>query len=121
MKILVIDDDVLLRRAVALTLVADGHDVVTAPDGVRGIELFRREQPDIVITDIVMPRQEGIETIMALRRTGIPVKIIAISGYDSEMLETARLIGADDAIVKPFRVHELVSRVHALAAAPTTN
>ena len=58
------------------------------------------------------------ETIMALRRVGTPVKIIAISGRDAEMLEMARLIGADDAIQKPFRAHELVSRVQALIEAP---
>jgi DNA-binding response OmpR family regulator len=118
MKILIIDDDVLLRRTVARILTADGHDVVTAPDGSRGMVVFGQERPEIVITDIVMPGQEGIETILALRRTGIPVKIIAISGHDSEMLETARLIGADDAIEKPFRAHELVNRVRALSAAP---
>jgi len=118
MKILIIDDDVLLRRTVARLLVADGHDVVTAPDGVRGMVVFHQEQPELVITDIVMPGQEGLETIMALRRVGTPVKIIAISGRDAEMLEMARLIGADDAIQKPFRAHELVSRVRALIEAP---
>jgi DNA-binding response OmpR family regulator len=118
MKILIIDDDVLLRRTVARILVADGHDVVTAPDGSRGIALFHQERPQMVITDIVMPGQEGIETIIALRRTDTPVKIIAISGHDAEMLETARLIGADDTIEKPFRAHELVSRVRALGEAP---
>ena len=114
MKILIIDDDVLLRRTVARILVADGHDVVTAPDGTRGMELFHREEPAVVITDIVMPGQEGIETILALRRTEIPVKIIAISGRDPEMLETAKLLGADDTIAKPFRAHELVERVRAI-------
>ena len=115
MKILIIDDDVLLRRTVARILVAEGHDVVTAPDGSRGMALFHREQPEIVIVDIDM-RQEGIDTIFAVRRTASPVKIIAISGYDGEMLETARLIGADDAIAKPFRAEELLSRVRALGA-----
>ncbi len=114
MKILIIDDDVLLRRTAARILVADGHDVFTAPDGLRGMVLFHREGPQIVITDIVMPGQEGIETILALRRTEVPVKIIAISGHDSEMLETARLLGADDVLAKPFRAHELASRVRAL-------
>lgn len=114
MKILVIDDDVLLLRMMSRILVADGHDVVTASEGQRGMSLYRETNPDLVITDIVMPGQEGIETILTLRRDDNPVKIIAISGMDAEMLETARLIGADDILEKPFRAHELVARVRAL-------
>jgi DNA-binding response OmpR family regulator len=114
MKILVIDDDVLLLRTISRILVADGHEVVTASEGERAMALYRAIRPDLVITDIVMPGQEGIETILTLRRDDNPVKIIAISGMDAEMLETARLIGADDILEKPFRAHDLVSRVRAL-------
>ncbi len=115
MKILVIDDDVLLLRTITRILIADGHDVVTASDGGRAMVLYREARPDLVITDIVMPGQEGIETIFTLRRDDNPVKIIAISGMDEEMLDTARLIGADDILQKPFRAQELLSRVRALA------
>lgn len=118
MKILVIDDDVLLLRTIARILASDGHDVFTATDGGRGMALFHQQRPEMVITDIVMPEQEGIETILTLRREEDPVKIIAMSGRDIEMLETAKLIGADDIIEKPFRAHDLVSRVRALGAAP---
>ncbi|HWB52061.1 MAG TPA: response regulator [Stellaceae bacterium] len=117
MKILVIDDDVMLLRTIARMLVADGHDVFTAAEGERGMAVYREQRPELVITDIVMPNQEGLETILTLRRDDNPVKIIAISGTDAEMLETARLIGADDIIEKPFRAHELVSRVRALGTA----
>lgn len=114
MKILLIDDDLLLLRTMTRILVADGHEVVTASEGERAMALYRENSPDLVITDIVMPGQEGIETILTLRRDDNPVKIIAISGADAEMLETARLIGADDILEKPFRAHELVNRVRAL-------
>jgi DNA-binding response OmpR family regulator len=114
MKILVIDDDVLMRRTIARILTAEGHDLLTAPDTARGVTLFGRERPEIVIA-------EGIDTILAMRRIGAPVKIIAITAYDADMLETVRLLGADDAIEKPFRTHELVERVRALCRAPTTN
>ena len=117
MKILVIDDDVLLLRMMARALVADGHDVTTAADGERAMALYNESRHDLVITDIVMPNQEGLETILTLRRDDNPVKIIAISGTDIEMLETARLIGADDVLGKPFRAHELVDRVRAVGAA----
>jgi DNA-binding response OmpR family regulator len=114
MKILVIDDDVLLLRMISRILVADGHEVLTASEGARGMVLYHQENPEIVITDIVMPNQEGFETILTLRRDDTPVKILAMSGTDAEMLETARLIGADDIIEKPFRAQELLSRVRAL-------
>jgi DNA-binding response OmpR family regulator len=114
MKILVIDDNVLLVRMMTRVLAADGHEVVAAKEGGRGMALFRESRPDLVITDIVMPGQEGFETILMLRRDDNRVKIIAISGADMEMLETARLIGADDILEKPFRAHDLVSRVRAL-------
>jgi DNA-binding response OmpR family regulator len=115
MKILVIDDDMLLLRTMSRILAADGHDVVTASEGERAMSLFHSAQPDLVITDIVMPGQEGMETILKLRRGDNPVKIIAVSGTDAEMLETARLIGADDILEKPFRAQELVNRVRALS------
>jgi DNA-binding response OmpR family regulator len=118
MKILVIDDDLLLLRTMSRILVADGHEVFTASDGERAMALYREKQPGLVITDIVMPGQEGIETILTLRRDDNPVKIIAISGMDAEMLDTARLIGADDILEKPFRAQELVNRVRALGEAP---
>ncbi|HML10747.1 MAG TPA: response regulator [Stellaceae bacterium] len=118
MKILVIDDDVLLLRTISRILVADGHEVFTANEGERAMVLYRDRQPDLVITDIVMPGQEGIETILTLRRDDNPVKILAISGMDAEMLDTARLIGADDILEKPFRAQELVSRVRALDTVP---
>jgi DNA-binding response OmpR family regulator len=121
MKILVIDDDVLLLRTIARILATDGHEVLTAPEGARGLTLFRQQHPELVITDIVMPNQEGLETILTLRRDDMPLKIIAMSGTDSEMLEIAGLIGADAIIEKPFRAQELLSRVRALAAAPVAS
>ena len=114
MKIMIIDDDALLRRTMGRMLIAEGHEVVTAADGTSGLTIFQREKPDIVVTDIVMPQPEGLEIILALRREDTPVKIIAISGQGGDMLETARMIGADDVIEKPFRAHELVSRIRAL-------
>jgi DNA-binding response OmpR family regulator len=100
--------------------------VVTAEDGKRGMAAFRKERPQIVVTDIVMPEQEGIETILALRRANPGIKIIAISGGSMagglDILKMAQTLGADDVIAKPFRADDLLSRVRALAAsvpAPT--
>ena len=80
MKILVIDDDSGMRYTLARVLSIGGHDVVTAEDGDRGMEAFRRLLPELVITDIFMPEQEGIETIRQIRRERPTAKIMAISG-----------------------------------------
>jgi DNA-binding response OmpR family regulator len=119
MKILVIDDDDQLRGTVAKMLRADEHEVIVAANGMRGMELFRKEKPALVVTDIIMPEQEGIETILALRRADPQVKIIAMSGGgrlgEISVLKMARLLGADDVIEKPFRAQELRDCVRALA------
>lgn len=119
MKILVIDDDDRIRRMVAKVLIADGHQVTCVENGIAGVAAHRREKPDVVVTDIIMPEQEGIETIVTIRRERPEAKIIAISGggrmADIELLRMARLLGADDVIAKPFRAEELRRRVRALA------
>ena len=78
--ILIIDDDDQIRRVLRKTLERDGYDVADAPNGKEGIRLYRENPADLVITDIIMPEKEGIETIRELRRDFPEVKIIAISG-----------------------------------------
>jgi DNA-binding response OmpR family regulator len=121
MKILVIDDDEAVRRTVGRILRTEGHEVLTAEDGKRGMIAFRSERPQIVVTDILMPEQEGIETIVAMRRDNPRVKIIAISGSsrvgDLDVLKMAQLLGADEVIEKPFHARELLSRVRSLGPA----
>jgi DNA-binding response OmpR family regulator len=122
MKILVIDDDDLVRRTVAKILRSDGHEVVCAGDGIAGMRVFREQAPELVVTDIIMPEREGIETILAIRRENPKVKIIAISGGgqfgEVEVLKMAQLLGADDVIAKPFRAEELLSRISTREPAP---
>jgi DNA-binding NtrC family response regulator len=105
-KILVIDDDVVVRETIAEILADGGHQVVSAEDGRRGLRAFRAERPDLVITDIIMPEKEGIQTIMEMRAERPDAKIIAISGGgrigNTDFLKIARQIGAADVIAKPF-------------------
>jgi two-component system, chemotaxis family, chemotaxis protein CheY len=121
MKILVMDDEAQILRLVREILHAAGHQVLCAADGIAGMALFRKEAPEVVIVDIVMPEQEGIETILAIRRESPRVKVIAISGAgpvgDVDVLKMARALGADDVISKPFRAQELLSRVRSLVSA----
>jgi DNA-binding response OmpR family regulator len=120
MKILVIDDDHMVRYALSRILQRSGYDVVTASDGKRGMMLAREELPDVVITDIIMPEQEGIETIGLLRHQYPQIKIIAISGggriRNVDFLEMARSLGADDVISKPFEADELLGRLRRVAS-----
>ena len=114
-KILVIDDDVMVRKTIIRLLEDGGYKVLSAEDGVRGMAIFRSEQPDLVITDIIMPEQEGIQTIIEMRKAKPDAKIIAISGSGSigniDFLRIAQLLGASDAIAKPFDPDDLLKRV----------
>jgi two-component system, chemotaxis family, chemotaxis protein CheY len=120
LKILVIDDDPLVRRSIEIVLKLGGHRVTTASNGLLGLALFRDMLPDLVVTDIIMPEQEGLGTIMAIRREFPAAKIIAISGGgrmgNLDLLAAARLLGADDAIAKPFESEVLLQRVACLAS-----
>ena len=93
----------------------DGYQVVSAHDGRRGMALFRSERPDLVITDIIMPEQEGIQTITEMRKAKPDAKIIAISGSgrfsDADFLKMARSLGAMDTVSKPFDADELLTIV----------
>ena len=110
-KILVIDDDDALRRVINRILVGANHQVVEAVDGLDGTKKFQSEKPDIVISDVLMPEQEGIETIRGIRATGAKVGIIVMSGGNEEAdtyLKMARLLGADAILSKPFHRDELL-------------
>jgi CheY-like chemotaxis protein len=122
MKFLVIDDDDAVRYTVAKILRRHGHDVASAADGKRGIALVEDERPHVVVTDIIMPEQEGIETIIQLRRENPEIKIIAISGgfrtYNYDVLSIARNLGADDILPKPFEADDLMRSVDRVIAGP---
>jgi CheY-like chemotaxis protein len=118
-KILIIDDDPRMRRTISRILARAGHEVSEAPDGLEGVELFRTNHPDIVVTDIVMPKKEGIETILDLRRENPVTLILAISGGATlrggtaplDYLDLAKGLGADAVLAKPFRAPDLLREI----------
>jgi DNA-binding NtrC family response regulator len=115
--ILIIDDDAQIRRLLVRILVAAGHRVREAENGRIGFEEFRRQPAALVISDIVMPDMEGIETILALRREAAELPIIAISGgSDPLYLQAASKLGATAALKKPFAAAELVGLVENMLA-----
>jgi DNA-binding response OmpR family regulator len=110
-----IDDDVAVLRTLEIVLGDRGYDVTTAKDGVEGMRMFHRVHPDLVITDLIMPEKEGIETIMEMRRERPDAKIIAISGggrlHNTNFLEVAAKLGACSVLAKPFSPDELAQRI----------
>src|ERR1051326_6890432 len=125
MKILVIDDDKAVCYTLARVLATRGYEVITAPEGKTGVEMFRAHHPDLVITDLIMPEQEGMETIRQIRSESSDVKIIAISGggrlCNFDMLPIAERMGADDILHKPFDAQELLQRVGRYTPPPVTS
>jgi CheY-like chemotaxis protein len=109
--ILIIDDDEAMRRSLAQTLERLGHQVSASADGRAGVERAAANPPDLVITDLIMPEKEGLETIMELRQHHPRIKIIAMSGggrlSNEDYLHLAKRFGATVALAKPFTREEL--------------
>jgi signal transduction histidine kinase len=103
-KLLIIDDEEPIRRALGRTLKSDGYEVLTAEDGKTGIELFTQENPPIILTDIKMPGIDGIEVLKRIKAIDNEVEVIVITGYgDMDMAIAALEYGASDFITKPIR------------------
>jgi DNA-binding NtrC family response regulator len=119
-RILVIDDDVQFRQMLRQMLERAGYEVVEAKDGKEGTKLFRALPTDLVITDIIMPEQEGLATIMELKRDFPDVEIVAISGggrIDSKnYLELAEQFGVTRTFGKPLDREEFLAAVKELLA-----
>jgi CheY-like chemotaxis protein len=117
-RVLIIDDDKDLRRTLRRLLERAGHRTEEAADGGQGLVLFRDRSFDLVVTDLIMPEKEGIETIMELREESPDVRILAVSGglsMDKEgVLEDAEALGADASLAKPFGVEEFIRTVESL-------
>lgn len=118
--ILLIEDDELFRVTLAEALTSQGYAVTQAEDGVEGVKLFKAAPTDLVLTDIVMPNQEGIATVRELRQVSATVGIIAMSGglaKDAPLyLKLAGGLGADRTLQKPFPLTTLLEAVKEVLA-----
>lgn len=110
--ILIIDDEPMIRHLATRILDRAGYRALSAANGIQGVACFRRERPALVITDLIMPEREGIETIRHIRREGADTPIIAISGGTltgtADFLAMARELGATAILRKPFEPAELL-------------
>jgi CheY-like chemotaxis protein len=119
--IIVIDDDVVLRQVITLTLEAAGHTVLRCDNGKKAVETITHAAADLVITDILMPEMDGMETLRAMRRLRPALPILAISGGShgnpDDYLGIAKVLGATETLSKPFRPADLLALVARLLGA----
>lgn len=114
-SVLIIDDDASIRRVLRTVLERGGHRVDEAVNGAEGMQRYRTAPADLVITDVFMPDQDGIETIQQLREEFPAARILAISGGSlggtSGTLTDALLLGADATLAKPFTIEQFTRTI----------
>ena len=119
-RILLVDDDADLREMLRVILISLGHEVIEAGNGREALHLCRTETPDLMLTDLIMPEKEGLETIMELRRLQPDVKIIAMSGggrsSTQDYLKMAKQMGAAHTLSKPFSTAEMAEAITRLTS-----
>jgi len=115
--VLVVEDDPVILRLLEVNFELEGFTVLLAHDGAEGVEVARAHRPDIVISDIMMPRASGLELVAALKTDdgtkGIPIILLSAKAQTSD-LKVGMDAGADDYVTKPFEPLDLVDRVNSL-------
>jgi two-component system response regulator MtrA len=112
-RILVVDDDDALREMVGLVLSASGYTPLFASDGVTAVDTFKAQNPDLVLLDIMLPGQSGIEVCRSIRAfSGVPIVMLTAKG-DTDDVVAGLEAGADDYVVKPHNGAELIARIRA--------
>ena len=120
-KVLVIDDEKSIRDIIGEYLTEEGFEFVEAPDGIRGLEIFRSLSPDLVILDVMMPKMDGWKVCREIRSESVtPVIMLTARGEEYDKLFGFEL-GADDYMVKPFSPRELIARVKAVLSRGSVN
>jgi DNA-binding response OmpR family regulator len=115
-KVLIVEDDGVIAESMSAHLRNGGFDPVWVPRGLTGLARLRYEQPDVCVLDLMLPELDGAELIETARREGIGTPIVVVSARGTEQDRVRVLeLGADDYLVKPFAMNELVARVRAAA------
>ncbi|OGO30831.1 MAG: DNA-binding response regulator [Chloroflexi bacterium RBG_16_56_11] len=113
-RVLVVDDETRILNFLVARLNASGYEVITAANGVEGLEQVKAQEPDLVVLDLLMPKMDGLEMLKELRSFSmVPVIILTARGADSDRIRGLQL-GADDYLPKPFNPDELVARMEAI-------
>ena len=114
-RILVIEDDPAILQGLSTSLELEQYEVLTASDGIKGYALAKREQPDLILLDIMLPGKNGYAICRDLRSEGVQTPILMLTSKSDEIDKVMGLEGgADDYVTKPFSVRELLARVRAI-------
>src|SRR5256712_13707340 len=115
-KVLIVEDDEVIAQGMAAHLAAEGFDPIVVGKGEQGLARLRYEQPDVCVLDLMLPERDGWSVIETARSEGIGTPIVVVSARGTEHDRVHALeIGADDYLVKPFSMKELVARVRVAA------
>jgi len=113
-KILVVEDDERILNFLRSKLKASGYEVITASNGIQGLEQIHAQEPSLIVLDLLMPKMGGLDMLKELRNfSGVPVIILTAKGEDVDKIRGFEL-GADDYLTKPFNPEELVARINAV-------
>ncbi|MCK4537935.1 MAG: response regulator [Candidatus Krumholzibacteria bacterium] len=116
-KVLVVDDEINITQILEFSIGSEGYEVLTASNGEEAIDKARREQPDLIILDIMMPKIDGYEACRILKANpitkNIPVVLLTAKGRDIDK-RLGYEVGASDYIIKPFSPNKLIERIHEL-------
>lgn len=113
MLIQIVEDDILLLKTLAFKLTKEGYLVVTSKNGFDAVEYLKENEPDLIVTDIMMPFVNGLEIISFVRnekKSKVPIIVLSSAGLEKTVLEAFEL-GADDFVTKPFSPNELIIRI----------
>ena len=116
-RVLVVDDDPVIQKLLKVNFEMEGYDVIVASDGLEGLQRARRDRPDVVVLDIMMPKMDGLEVVRALKAdpdtASIPVLLLSAKAQSAD-LRAGDDAGADDYVTKPFDPLDLLERVGGL-------
>lgn len=117
-NILIIDDDIQFRTMLRKMIERNGYEVIEASGGKEGIKLYRKNPTDLIITDLIMPEKDGIETIQELKKEFPDIRIIAISGGGrlgpQDYLHLAKMFGVQRTLTKPIELPVLLQTIEEL-------
>ncbi len=117
-RILIVDDNLMMRKLIRNIFSKEDYEIEEAENGIEGLEMARKYDIDLVITDIIMPVMEGLELIMHLKRDFPKIKIIAISGGKPYYLYMAKKLGIEKIFTKPLNLHQFLDAVKKLIQFP---
>ena len=117
MKVLIVDDEEMAIKLVEHQMKLDGFEVITSTDGREAVDLIKSQEPDLVISDIMMPFMSGLELLELIKAEQKKIPVILVSALDDvEVIQTAIGMGADDFVIKPVKMDELSLRIKRVLA-----